>query len=406
MPKFKYRAVSPDGSLVEAEGEYPNQEALIADLQTRGYSVVRFTEVEAEKKKGIEIRLPFGGISDRDISIFCRQLGTMQRTGVDIITALNILLEQFPNKSMKNALREVIRMINEGMDLSSALRKFPNVFPEFVVNLVRVGEESGNLDVALLRAADYYEKIAMIKGKIKSASFYPVFVVVVATLIVTGILYFLVPTFAQIYESLGGELPLPTQMLIAASNLIRQSILKVFLILVVITFGFRYLYANVYQFKRSVHGLLLRLPKMGDLFLKSAMARFARTLATLYTSGVSIDKALEIAGKVTGNVLIEEALDSAKVAVTEGKSLYKALEQTKFFPPMVVAMVRIGEETGALDQMLDTIANFYEDEFDRAVEGMIKLIEPMLMVFIGGVVGLILIALYLPIFKLGELIKG
>ncbi len=408
MPKFKYKVYTEDGQLIEEAAEYPNQETLILDLRNKGFTVINITQVEAkEEKKGIEIKLPFGGkVSDKDISIVCRQLSTMIGAGVSVVDATLVIAENIPNKKMSNALKEVSRLVSEGNSVSNAMRKFPDVFPSFVINLTVVGEETGNLDIALRRAADYYEKMAMIKSKIKSAMFYPVFVVIIATAIVSGILYFLVPTFAQIYQSLGGELPLPTQMLIAASNLLRESLLRVILAIVVFVLVFRYLYNNNYQFRKTIHGLSLRLPKMGDLLTKSVMAKWSRTMATLFASGVALEKAFEIAGEVAGNVLIREAMEQARKRLVEGEPIHASVEKTGMFPKIVIAMLKVGEETGKLDEMLDTIANFFEDEFDKAVEGLIKLIEPMLMVFIGGVVGLILIALYLPIFKLGELIKS
>ncbi len=407
MPRFKYRAFDESGSFVESEVNYPTQEALIAELQQKGLSVVEIVSLDEEKeKRKPTLSLPIGGkVSDRDLSIFCRQLGTMINAGLNLIDALNILAEQLPNKKLAEASRKVALMVSEGKPISSSMAEFPAVFPEFIVNLVRVGEETGNLDIALMRAADYYEKMAMIKSKIKSAAFYPTFVVIIATAIVTGILYFLVPTFAEIYASLGGQLPAPTQMLIAASNALRSGLLYILAFMVGFSVLFRFLLNNSYQFRKSVHSFMLRAPKMGELVMKSTMAKFARTMATLFSSGVALERAFEIAGQVTGNVVIREALESAKKDVIEGSPMHKALEKTGMFPKLIIAMVRVGEDTGRLDDMLDTIARFYEDEFDKAVEGMIKLIEPMLIVFIGGVVGAILIALYMPIFKLGELIK-
>jgi type IV pilus assembly protein PilC len=383
MPRFRYKAIDEAGNVIEREGVYPSEEVLLGELARSGLSLVRIERIDKEEKekKSIEIKLPFGGgVSDQDISIFCRQLGTMINAGLSVVDALDIIAEQLPNKRLSEAAKDVSAKVREGMSISSAMQMHPRVFPEFVVNLVKVGEETGGLDVSLLKAAEYYEKIAMIKSKIKSASFYPTFVVVVATAIVSGILYFLVPTFAQIYEGLGGELPLPTQMLIAASNALRN--------------------------RKAIHKLSLRVPKMSDLVVKSTMAKFARTMATLFSSGVALERTFEIAGQTAGNIVIKEAVDQARKAVTEGEPMYKALDKTGLFPKIVIAMIRVGEDTGRLDDMLETIARFYEDEFDKTVEGLIKLIEPMLIVFIGGVVGLILIALYMPIFKMGELIKG
>ena len=409
MPKYKYKAFDEGGKLVETTAEYPDPETLTADLQNKGLMVISVSSLEEEKtkEKGLgSLSLPLGGkVKDRDLSLFCRQLGTMVGSGLGLVEALNILAEQLPNKKLADASKELARMISEGMPVSASMAKFPSVFPEFVVNLVSVGEETGNLDLALTRAAEYYEKMAFIKSKIKSASFYPTFVVIIATAIVSGILYFLVPTFASLYKGLGGELPLPTQMLMAASDALRSKIIHLIAFIVGFSFLFRFLMKSSYQFKKAVHALMLRAPKMGELVMKSTMAKFSRSMATLFTSGVALERAFDIAGKVAGNVIIKEALEKAKKNIIEGSPMHKALENTGMFPKLIVAMVRVGEDTGKLDEMLDAVARFYEDEFDKAVEGMIKLIEPMLIVFIGGVVGLILIALYLPIFKLGELIK-
>jgi len=414
MPKFRYKFIDPSGRVIEREGVYPSEDALVDELSKEGYALVQLQQLEKEEKraeekekKGLSLNLPFGGgVSDRDISMFCRQLGTMVNAGLSIVDALNIIADQMPNKKLASAARDVAVKVSEGMTVSAALSKHPNVFPELVINLVKVGEETGNLDVSMLKAADYYEKIAMIKSKIKSASFYPTFVVIVATVIVSGILYFLVPTFAEIYSSLGGELPLPTQILIAASNTLRNSLPMVIALIVIFSIVFKYLYGNNLAFRKAVHKLSMRVPMMNDLIVKSTMAKFSRTMATLFSAGVALERAFEIAGEVTGNLIIKEAVEQAKKGVTEGEPMYRALEKTGLFPKLVIAMVKVGEDTGRLDEMLETIARFYEDEFDRTVDGMIKLIEPMLIVFIGGVVGLILIALYMPIFKMGELIKS
>ncbi|ADC89672.1 Type II secretion system F domain protein [Thermocrinis albus DSM 14484] len=407
MARFRYRAYDEKGNVIEREVVYPSQEVLLSELQSQGIYVVELEVLEEEEKKKEE-KPSFSfrrRVSDRDISIFCRQLGTMVQAGVPLVEALNVIAEQMPDRRLSEASQEVARMISEGMSVSAAMRKFPHVFPELVVNLMLVGEETGKIDVALLKASEYYEKMATIKGKIKSASFYPTFVVIVAVTIVSGILYFLVPTFAQIYSSLGGELPLPTQMLIAASNALRNNLPLILIFLIGSALVFRYLYTTNYGFRRSVHAFMLRIPKMGSLFQKSAMAQFARTMATLFSSGVALERSFEISKQVVGNTIIKEALEAAGKGVVEGQPMYRALEKTGVFPKLVVAMVRVGEDTGKLDQMLETIARFYEDEVDRTVDGLIKLIEPMLIVFIGGAVGLILIALYMPIFKLGELIK-
>ncbi|WP_457599766.1 type II secretion system F family protein [Hydrogenivirga sp.] len=414
MPRYRVKAYTEEGSLVEEVIEASNFNDLMDKVKSKGLNFVNADEVveapapeekkakEGKKKGGFSL---FGGIGDRDIALFCRQLGAMVNAGVGIIDALEIVAEQMPNKKLAQAVAEVATEVSEGMSLSESMGKRANVFPELVINLVAVGEETGELDKALLRASEYYEKLAMIKSKIKSASFYPVFVLVIATVIVTGILYFLVPTFAEIYASFGGALPLPTQVLINLSNALRANILYIIGGIVVFSIVFKTLYGRSYGFRKAVHQFILRLPKFGDLAVKSAMAKYGRTMATLFASGVSIERALDVAGRVAGNLVIQEAVEKVKKDVTEGQTMWASMEKTGQFPKLVVAMVKVGEETGRLDEMLDTIARFYEDEVDRTVEGLITLIEPMLIVILGSIVGGILIALYMPIFKIGELVK-
>jgi len=415
MPKYRVRAYTEAGDLVEDVFEAPSFNDLLEKIREKGYHFINADELiegaeretkrerAEEKKKGRAFFL--GKVGDRDTALFCRQLGAMVNAGVGIIDALEIVAGQMPNKKLATAVGEVAKDVSEGMSLSDAMAKRRDVFPELVINLVAVGEETGELDRALLRASEYYEKLAMIKSKIKSASFYPVFVLVIATVIVTGILYFLVPTFAEIYEGFGASLPLPTQVLINMSNVLRENILYILGSLFVFVIIFRFLYSRSYGFRKGVHRFILKSPKFGDLAVKSAMAKFGRTMATLFASGVSIEKALEVAGKVAGNLVIKEAVDRVQKDVTEGQAMWSAMERTGQFPKLIVAMVKVGEETGRLDEMLDTIARFYEDEVDRTVEWLITLIEPMLIVILGTIVGGILIALYLPIFKIGELVK-
>ncbi len=410
MPKFKYKAYTQEGVLVEETAEAPTMQELVNELKSRNYTVVEVESLTQEAKpkgtKGVKKKkVLFGGVSDRDMSLMCRQLGALVKAGVGIVEAIEIVAEQMPNPILGNALENVAKMVSEGSSITNAMSKHRKVFPDFVINLVAVGEETGNLDTSLMRASEYYEKIAMIKSKIKSASFYPVFVVVVATVIVTGILYFLVPIFAEIYASFGAALPLPTQMLINASNFLKANILQILGGTALLIVAFRYMMRKSYSFRKSVHRFILRIPKFGDLALKSAMAKFGRTMATLFVSGVSLDRALQIASEVAGNLIIKEAVDVVQKEVTEGQAMWQSMERQGIFPRLAVAMVKVGEETGNLDEMLESLARFYEDEVDKTVEGIVSLIEPLLVVTIGGIVGVILIALYMPIFKIGEIIK-
>ncbi len=398
MAKFKYIARDPSGKLVKDTITAPDAIKAREDLEKKGYKILKLEAVSGKKVGG----LFSPKVKEGDLALFSRQLGAMISAGVGLAEALDILAEQMPNKTLAAALKEVKEDVTAGMPFHKALAKHPKVFPTFFVNLMAAAEESGNMDVMLQRATVYYEKIAMLKRKLVSASWYPAMVVVISTVIVTGILVFIVPSFAQLYASLGGELPFLTQMLINASHSLKSNLLIIIATVIVIAILIKLIY-NTKAGKYFFHTLFLKLPLLGNIFLKGAIAKFARTLATLVSGGVPIIRALEISGSVAGNVVIERALLKAKDEVEQGKPLYQSLNP-KIFPPIFIAMVKVGENTGKMDEMLDTIANFFEDEVDRAVEGLVQTIEPLLMVFIGGIIAVILVGLYLPIFKMGELI--
>ncbi|WP_456463781.1 type II secretion system F family protein [Persephonella sp.] len=402
MPKFKYVARDKYGVVREDVIYAPDAGAAQMELEKRGFEEIKL-QIAPAKQLSLELNIFKPKVKEKDLAIFTRQLGAMINAGVGIAESLEILSEQIPNKTLAETLKKVKEDVVAGMSLSKAMAKHPKVFPEFLVNLIEAAEESGNLDVILQRATEYYEKIAAIKRKIVSASWYPAMVVVIATVIVLGILTFIVPTFANLYASMGGQLPFLTQLLIDASNLVKNNILYIIIGLIGLVILNRFFYSTKVG-KEIYHRIFLHLPLLGNIFLKGAIAKFSRTLATLITGGVPIMRSLEISSSVAGNVVIEKAILEAKDKVEKGQEIYKSLDP-KIFPPILIAMVRVGEDTGRLDEMLDTIANFFEDEVDRAVEGLISTIEPLLMVFIGSIVGVILIALYLPIFKMGELIK-
>ncbi|WP_457625555.1 type II secretion system F family protein [Persephonella sp.] len=402
MPKFKYVARDKYGVVREDVIYAPDAGAAQMELEKRGFEEIKL-QLAPSKQISFELNILKPKVKEKDLALFTRQLGAMINAGVGIAESLEILSEQMPNKTLADALKKVKEDVVAGMSLSKAMAKHPKVFPEFLVNLIEAAEESGNLDVILQRATTYYEKIAAIKRKIVSASWYPAMVVIIATVIVLGILTFIVPTFAQLYSSMGGELPFLTQLLINASNAVKSNILYIIAGIIGLVILNKFIYSTRAG-KEVYHRIFLHLPLLGNIFLKGAIAKFSRTLATLIAGGVPIMRSLEISSSVAGNVVIEKAILEAKDKVEKGQEIYKSLDP-KIFPPILIAMVRVGEDTGRLDEMLDTIANFFEDEVDRAVEGLISTIEPLLMVFIGSIVGVILIALYLPIFKMGELIK-
>ncbi len=399
MPKFKYVARDKTGKLIKDTATAIDAIKLREDLEKKGYKVLKINAADSKKVGGFLAQK----VKEADLALFSRQLGAMISAGVGLAEALDILAEQMPNKTLASALREVKEDVTSGMPFHKALAKHKKVFPSFFTNLMAAAEESGNMDVMLQRATVYYEKIAMLKRKLVSASWYPSMVVVIATTIVTGILTFIVPSFAQLYASLGGNLPALTQMLIDASNGLKNNLLVIIATIIVSIVVIKLFYSTNVG-KKIFHTIFLKLPLLGNIFLKGAIAKFARTLATLVAGGVPIIRALEISSSVAGNVIIEHAIRKAKDEVEQGKPLYQTLDP-KIFPAIFIAMVKVGENTGKMDEMLDTIANFFEDEVDRAVEGLVQTIEPLLMVFIGGIIAIILVGLYLPIFQMGELVK-
>jgi type IV pilus assembly protein PilC len=400
MAKFKYIARDPTGKLVKEVVAGTDPIKLREELEKKGYKVLKVEAVSSKGAGGLFAQK----VKESDLALFSRQLGALISAGVGLAEALDILGEQLPNKTLQSALKSVKEDVAAGMPFHKALAKHSKVFPPFFVNLMEAAEESGNMDIMLERATQYYEKIAMIKRKVKSASWYPIMVVVISTIIVTGILAFIVPSFAQLYSSMGADLPGLTQMLIDASNALKNNLIEIIAFFILAFAGIKFLYSTAVG-KRLFHTLFLKMPLLGPIFLKGALAKFGRTLSTLVAGGVPIIRALEIAGAVAGNVVIEGALKEAKVLVEQGKPLFEALDP-KIFPSIFIAMVKVGENTGKMDEMLDTIANFYEDEVDRAVEGLIQTIEPMLMVFIGTIIAVILAGLYLPIFNLGNVVGG
>jgi type IV pilus assembly protein PilC len=432
MPVFTYTAFDSSGKRVNGEIEANDRNDAIRRLIAQGLTPLNVepkggktprggatpaptpqpAPKESEEKKGggfklTNIPIPFlkGGASSKDLSILAKQLAALVEAGVGIVDALELVADSITNKTLKKVLVEISQEIREGTSLSKALEKRQDIFGEFFIRMIEVGEETGALDRVLYKISEYYKGIAEIINKIKSASFYPAFVLTTAGGITFAIIYFLVPTFAQIYKSFGAALPAPTQMLVNASDWLQANIGKFLLGLIIFVASFTILYKRVYKFRRAIHWLQLRLPLLGALFKKGALAKFSRTFATLFSAGVPIERALELSAKVAGNLIYQEALEQVQQSVVHGEPLWKSLEKTGVFPQMLIAMVKIGEETGRLDTMLESLADFYEDEVKTTIEGLISMIEPLMMALIGAIVGGILIALYLPIFKIGELIQ-
>ena len=398
MPTFKYTAKETTGKTVSGIMEYSDKELLIDALRKKDLIII---SIEETAKKRI---MSLGGrVKLDEIVIFSRQLATMVDSGIPLVQALDILCEQIETPVFKNILAKIKDDVETGSSLSDALARHPAVFSTLYINMVRAGESSGALDDILDRLAAYLEKANMLQRKVKSSLVYPAVVVTMAILITLVMLIKVIPTFKGIFAMLGGTLPLPTRILIFVSDTIREMFLYVAAVIVAIVFALKK-YLRTSQGKENFDKLLLRLPILGALFRKVAVAKFSRTLATLIKSGVPILVSLEIVGKTAGNAVIEKAVDSVRSSIKEGENIADPLAKSGAFPPMVVRMIKVGEQTGELEKMLTKIADFYEDQVDAAVTGLTSIIEPLIIAFLGVVIGGIVIAMFLPVFKLTELV--
>lgn len=358
--------------------------------------------VDQIKEKGREIALPFlrRGVPLKDLVVFTRQFSVMIDAGLPLLQALDILAGQAENKVFRRVLLAVRDDVEAGASLASAMGKHPAVFDDLYCSLVAAGETGGILDTILQRLATYMEKAMRLRRAVRSALVYPVAVLVIAGIVVWVILTYVIPTFASLFAELGAELPLPTRIVIAISSFLVRLGWFVFLILVVLFLAMRYWYRNTSTGRMFIDRMLLRLPIVGRVLHKIAVARFCRTMATLISSGVPIIEGLNVASKTTGNAVLEKAILQVRTEVEAGRSIAESLEHTGVFPAIMFHMVSVGEQTGALDTLMNKVAEFYEEEVDAAVEGLTALLEPVLIAFLGLVIGSIIVSMYLPIFTL------
>jgi type IV pilus assembly protein PilC len=401
---FQWSGKTNRGVIESGEMSAGTKEEVIAQLRRRNITATLITE-KAEKKKGIANITFGGGVKDKDIVIFTRQFATMIDAGLPLVQALDILSTQVENKILSNTLQQVKSDVESGATYADALRKHPKVFTELYVNMVAAGEAGGILDTILNRLATYIEKAMKLKKKVKGAMVYPAVVTTIAVLVIAIIMIFVIPTFARMFTSLGGTLPLPTRIVINLSNFIAGIGGLMVLLAIVGAIIFISQVRRTEKGKHVIDRLLLRLPIFGPLLNKVGVAKFTRTLGTLVSSGVPILDGLEITAKTSGNKVIEYAIMDVRKGVVGGKTLAEPITKAGVFPPMVTHMIAVGESTGALDAMLSKIADFYDDEVDAAVSNLTAMMEPLLMVFLGGAVGFIVISMYLPIFRLITLIK-
>ncbi len=404
MPKYNWEAKSKSGSVQKGVMEAPN--VSLVEAQLKRYGLVGITVKEEGKK--FEVKLPGfgrGKIETKDLVVFTRQFATMIDSGLPLVQCLDILASQQENKTFKEILYKVKESVESGSTFADALGKHPRAFDDLYVNLVAAGEVGGILDTILNRLAAYIEKAMKLKKRVKGAMVYPATIMAIAVVVVGVILVFVIPTFAKMFADFGGELPAPTRMVIALSNFIQHYII----LMIIAAFGIRYAIAKYYATpagRRKIDGLLLKAPIVGPLIRKVSVAKFTRTLGTMISSGVPIMDGLDIVAKTAGNKIVEEAIYNVRTAISEGKTMAEPLAACGVFPPMVVQMISVGEATGAMDAMLSKIADFYDDEVDDAVGALTSMMEPLLMVFLGTAVGGLVIAMYLPIFKLAGTVGG
>ncbi|MDA8433471.1 MAG: type II secretion system F family protein [Nitrospiraceae bacterium] len=399
---FEWSGKTSRGTIETGEITAGSKEEVIAQLRKKN---IVPTIVKPKEKKSLS-QISFGtGITDKDIVVFTRQFATMIDAGLPLVQALEILSTQVENKFLAKTLVTIKGDVESGSTYADALKKHPKVFTDLYANMVAAGEAGGILDTILNRLAAYIEKSMKLKKKVKGAMTYPIVVTCIAVLVIAIIMIFVVPTFSKMFATLGGTLPLPTLLIIKLSNFLAGlgGLLSFLTIVVLIV-----VYGQIRKTEKGriiTDRIFLKLPIFGLLLRKVAVAKFTRTLSTLISSGVPILDGLEITAKTAGNKIIEHAVMDVRSAVSEGKTLAEPLLKSKVFPPMVTHMIAVGESTGALDAMLSKIADFYDDEVDNAVANLTAMMEPMLMVFLGGTVGFIVVAMYLPIFKLITLIK-
>jgi type IV pilus assembly protein PilC len=401
---FTYTARRDQGGLLTGELAGDSRSAVVADLRRKGLTVV-----ELKEKRGLpnlsELFESSQRIKARDKAVFARQFSTMINAGLAVLRALSILEEQTENPRFRKIITAVRGDVEAGMPLSDAMAKYPVAFDRLYVAMVRAGEAGGALDKSLIRLAVQLEKDDSLRRAIKAAMAYPVLIAVFALMVMFGMIIFIIPIFAGMYNELGGELPALTQVTIGISDMIKGYWFIVFPALILLIWGFLRL-KRTEQGRRAWDRFKLKLPmKLGPVIQKIAVARFSRTLATLVSSGVPILQAIDITGKTSGNSVIEESMIDVKESVRGGETIARPLSRVAVFPPMVTNMISIGEETGALDSMLNKVADFYEDEVDAAIKSLTSIIEPIMMIFIGGLVGLIVVSMYLPIFNMMNLVK-
>ena len=403
MPKYVWEGKTRAGGNLNGEIEAPNEAFVLAQLRRQQIVPLKVKP----KAKDLGFKLPGfrAKVSQKELAIFTRQFATMIDAGLPLVQCLDILGMQQENQAFKSVILKVKEDVESGSTFADALTKHPKVFDELFVNLVAAGEVGGILDTILSRLAAHIEKAMKLAKKIKGAMVYPSTIIAVAIIVTVVLLLYVIPIFGKMFQDFGQALPAPTQFVLGLSAFTRKYFLLVVVVIAALVAALRW-YRNRESGRRNIDALLLKLPVVGSLLQRISVARFSRTLGTMVSSGVPILEGMDIVAKSAGNKVIEEAIVKARMSISEGKTIADPLAEAKVFPLMVTQMVAVGEATGALDTMLNKIADFYDDEVDAAVEALTALLEPMLMIFLGVVIGGLVVAMYLPIFKLAGVVGG
>lgn len=402
MAVYQWIGTNRKNETRKGEMEASNESAVRSNLMRLKITPTKIKKKSKDLFENVSWLQP--AVKQKDIILFARQFSTMIDAGLPIIQCLEILHTQQANKTFKRMIKEIKEQVESGATLAEALKRFPKHFDDLFVNMIAAGEAGGILDAILRRLAAYMEKAAKLKAQVKGAMTYPVVTLFIAVLVLGVILVFVIPVFEEMFADFGGELPVPTQIVVAASEMVKSKILYIIIGLFILGFALKKFYATQ-KGQDVVDDVVLKIPVFGELLRKVAVAKFTRTMGTMLASGVAILEALDIVAKTSGNRTIERAIYDVRSGIAEGRTMADPLAESGVFPAMVCQMISVGESTGALDAMLEKIADFYDEEVDQAVDNLTSLIEPFMLVFLGVTIGGLVVAMYLPIFKMAGAIQ-
>lgn len=403
MGAFLFQAKTPEGKMVKGEVSAASEAEARVKLRAQRLQPVQLMMKGAVTTKAVS--KTYGRVDAKELQVFTRQFAVLIASGVPVVQSLEAMVGGGRSANLNNTLRAIIAEVAQGKRLAETMKKHPQIFDQMYTNLVHAGEESGKLEAVLDRLAGYIEKSVKLKGKLKGAMFYPIAVLAVSFLVISGILWFVIPKFVEIFESSGMALPWLTQKVVDASENFKSYWYLYIGTVIAIPFGLKQYYATA-DGKRTLDTFFLRIPLFGDLIIKGSVARFSRTMATMLSAGVKIIEAIDIAAGTAGNYVIEQTLLASRESINKGKTFSEPIRKSKILPEMVGQMISVGEQTGSLDAMLDKVANFYEEEVEQATDALTSVIEPIMMVFLGGIVAVLVIAMYLPIFGMAGAATG